>query len=257
MSFDTEAKAQTHAQEVLEILGAGWTLRVWNNIGWHCAWQNGAIHLHYEPSGSYYHVLIGRVGDYGGHMDLSSDNRSTDPKEAIRSAIQEAQRVFREVWRPIQDSVAMVGLAMMEQPAIAYRKYSSQRSCDDICEMLMDYPDTDSIVVYGSNTSLLSQLYRYMWYERDRADVDILTPAHGVAEINKVLEYFQDGKVKLLFLDIGAFSTGITLTKANRMVFLDEQPDDKRTKQAIGRTHRIGRDSAEPLAVTHFDKETN
>jgi len=112
MSFDKKSEAEIHAAAIQGILGDEWTARVWDNLGWHCAWERDYINLHYSTYGNSYTCLIGTHG--GGHIDLSveGDGSSRDPKEAIRIACEEAQKVFREKWQPIQDSVANIMSAL-------------------------------------------------------------------------------------------------------------------------------------------------
>lgn len=111
MGYKTETEAQTHCNEILAILGKKWKGRVWENLGWHCAWQNGAVTLHRETMGDYYFAFVGTPWGYGGHMDLNRGNsHDKDPKKAIMKACEMAQKVFETEWRPIMFSVATVVL---------------------------------------------------------------------------------------------------------------------------------------------------
>lgn len=111
MSFKTKSAANNHCAKICYTLGPGWEGRVWENLGWHVAWQNGSVTLYYSVRGDYYHVLIGEPGGCGGHMDLTFDgNSNSDPKKAIMAACECAQTVFEKQWKPIQLSVANVVL---------------------------------------------------------------------------------------------------------------------------------------------------
>ncbi len=112
MSFETQEQAQMHCDKVLDILDPDcdghWHGRVWDNLGWHCAWQWGSVSLYYSDHGDDYDVLIGAPGGWGGRADLScTDNEDCckDPKEAIRKACDVALEVFEKEWKPIQLSV--------------------------------------------------------------------------------------------------------------------------------------------------------
>ncbi len=112
MSFKSKGEAWAHFEKVLAILGDKWQGRVWENLGWHCAWQWGSVTLYYSVYGDSYGVLIGEPGGCGGHMDLSYDGPySKNPKEAIRQACDNAIKVFEREWKPIQLSVAQVRLS--------------------------------------------------------------------------------------------------------------------------------------------------
>lgn len=60
------------------------------------------------------------------------------------------------------------------------------------------------------------------------------------AERNKLIENFQGGKLDGLALTIGAGSTGITLTRAARMLFVDLPWTPAELQQARDRIHRVG-----------------
>ncbi len=109
MSFKSKKQAEAKRDEVLAVLGDGWEGEVWNNLGWHCAWQLGSVTLYYSVYGDNYHTLVGDVGGCGGHMDLSVDLPSSkDPLEAVRMACDGALEVMEQKWKPIQESVTSV-----------------------------------------------------------------------------------------------------------------------------------------------------
>lgn len=60
----TKREAQLRAKALRDGLGKGWKSRVWENLGWHCAVENGVLKVH--PSSSGYTVLIGEEGSGGG-----------------------------------------------------------------------------------------------------------------------------------------------------------------------------------------------
>lgn len=117
MAFKTEKQAQEHCNKVLAILDpdcdGNWQGRVWDNLGWHCCWKNGAVNLHYEWDLQYYWAMVGSLDDSFGHNALTADLEPTDdPKEAIRLACDYAIDVFEKEWKPIQLSVAQVRLSL-------------------------------------------------------------------------------------------------------------------------------------------------
>lgn len=111
----TEAQAEKIRHDIITRLGPGWTGRVWENLGWHVAWHNGALKLHYEPRTKSYWAMVGDVDDsHGGHLDLARGKTrdSGDPVKAVMAACENAQKVFREKWEPIQFSVAKIVLEL-------------------------------------------------------------------------------------------------------------------------------------------------
>ena len=121
MSFKSKKQAQTHCDTVLTILDpkceGTWTGRVWNNLGWHCAWQQGSVSLYYSSYNKSYSVLIGDPGTWAGRPDLCQDSDSDsdsdsdnckDPKEAVRQACEAALEIIEKEWKPIQLSITEV-----------------------------------------------------------------------------------------------------------------------------------------------------
>lgn len=60
----TRLEAASKAKALRDGLGIGWRSRVWENLGWHCAVENGVLKIH--PSSSGYTVLIGEEESVGG-----------------------------------------------------------------------------------------------------------------------------------------------------------------------------------------------
>ncbi len=67
-----------------------------------------------------------------------------------------------------------------------------------------------------------------------------ITGATNVDERFSIVKSFQDGKLDIIVMTIGAGSTGFDLFRANKMVFNDESPNPTSNDQAIGRIYRSG-----------------
>jgi len=233
----------------MEILGDQWEPEVWDNIGWHCAWRRGGVNLHYSVTGNYYHVLIGTPGGYGGHMDLSPAESLSDPcpKVAIRKACVYAQKIFQEEWDLIKLSVADVMLGLAGLPEMSHYNYTT---LEEAATVIASYPRDESVVVF---TRFPSQ---------GMTDIFELVAAKGVTatmlsssdrdEILRILDDFRAGRIKMLFLSLQVFYTGVNLVNADRMVLLDQAPDGAMVDQAVGRAHRIGRSTQ--LQVTRLNR---
>lgn len=103
--FKTRQKADTHCSNIFKMLGKGWEGYMWEHFGWHCAWQNGAVVMHYSASTKQYFCLIG-FGCSGRGMSHS------DPIKAIRKACEYAQQVIETEWKIVELSVANVVLGL-------------------------------------------------------------------------------------------------------------------------------------------------
>jgi hypothetical protein len=106
-----ECKARRIAKEVKSKLGPGWISRVWENLGWHVEWINGAVHINYAetPTGDYFWFMIGQPGSGTGHIDFfAGPEQYADPvMAALAASIMAKERIAR-VWQPIIDSVNKV-----------------------------------------------------------------------------------------------------------------------------------------------------
>ncbi len=87
-----------------EALGPAWKPCVWENLGWHISWENGAFTLYYSSDDKKFSVLI------GGHSDFHDAHKihRRDPLMAIRLAAQCAQNMYRTKWMPIIGSIETI-----------------------------------------------------------------------------------------------------------------------------------------------------
>lgn len=70
-----------------------------------------------------------------------------------------------------------------------------------------------------------------------------ITGATSMAERHEIVSAFQGGKLDYIVATIGAASTGITLTRANNLVFNDMSYIPADNAQASKRIHRIGQEN--------------
>ena len=88
-----KSRADQISKEVVAILGGGWKGRVWENLGWHVAWENGAVCLHYDERSNKFWAMVGDIGSGTGNAELtpSATYHYTDPLKAVTKAIEYAQ----------------------------------------------------------------------------------------------------------------------------------------------------------------------
>ena len=108
--IETKAEAEQIASRYRDMLPEPqWLLRIWENLGWHIMWTQGAVQLYYEPDGGKFWAMVGTPGSAGGHMDLRPDSKHfSDPLKAVRVAAQRAQVAYCEKWLPIIASVETI-----------------------------------------------------------------------------------------------------------------------------------------------------
>lgn len=68
----------------------------------------------------------------------------------------------------------------------------------------------------------------------------LVTGAQSVYERQQSVTRFQDGKIRVILLTLGAGAEGITLTRAATMLFMQESYSEIQNAQAQDRIHRIG-----------------
>jgi hypothetical protein len=106
----TREEAEALGKKVEKRLGAGWKARVWENLGWHVAWDNGAVKLHYDASRRRFWTMVGDIGSVCGNTTLTPrDPKSfVNPVCAVRAACDYAIDRIEEYWKPIESSVAAI-----------------------------------------------------------------------------------------------------------------------------------------------------
>lgn len=99
----TKEEAEVAGQELLSKMhGHGWTLRVWENAGWHYCVINNPLSIHPLISGKYFCLMgDGRYAGTGLSM-WSDDNHYTDPNEAVRAQIAAAEKVVNQLTLALQ-----------------------------------------------------------------------------------------------------------------------------------------------------------
>lgn len=68
----------------------------------------------------------------------------------------------------------------------------------------------------------------------------LITGAQGSALRAQAVDDFQDGKTRVMLMTIGAGAEGITLTRADTMLFMQRSWSEIQNQQAEDRIHRIG-----------------
>lgn len=90
-----QEKAEQLKTKIEHTLGSGWVSKVWENLGWHVCWQNGAVSLHYSEhtNADGFWAMVGDIGSGTGNIELTprSGEHYTDPVEAVQKAIEYAQ----------------------------------------------------------------------------------------------------------------------------------------------------------------------
>lgn len=92
------------------------------------------------------------------------------------------------------------------------------------------------VIIFSNWTSMTDAIQERLLQYR----VGVITGNTGDADRQKIVDKFQDGKLDIVVGSIGACGTGITLSAASVVIFLDHPWNRANYEQAVDRAHRIG-----------------
>ena len=104
--FDTKAEAEAAARQAKQSLDMPrrWTIRVWENLGWHYALKCGIVQI-YTAFDGWHAMISGSVDEETGGCAFSHLPNGPSPRKALIAAIQEVQkRIAADVARQLEVS---------------------------------------------------------------------------------------------------------------------------------------------------------
>jgi SNF2 family DNA or RNA helicase len=108
---------------------------------------------------------------------------------------------------------------------------------DDMVELL-DEMGEDSLVVGAVSRQLIEIAARRL--DKLKIPHGLVTGAQTPLERQQAVKDFQDGKTRVILLTLGAGAEGLTLTRADTMLFMQRSWSEIQNAQAEDRIHRIG-----------------
>lgn len=123
---------------------------------------------------------------------------------------------------------------------------------DAFMDDLADYGDS-SVVVFAQHKQLIDLLAKRM--DKHEIQYGLITGDQDAVQRQAFMDSFQEGKIKFILCTIQAGGTGITLTKADTMVFLQRSYNMINNVQAEGRAHRIGSEQHEKIKIVDYVTE--
>jgi len=108
---------------------------------------------------------------------------------------------------------------------------------DALLEILEDTGE-EPAVVFAQSRQLIELAAAAL--DRHKISYSLIVGGQTVDEREKAKDDFQEGRVRVILCTISAGGIGITLTRANRAVFLQRSWSMIENKQAEDRVHRIG-----------------
>ena len=157
--------------------------------------------------------------------------------------------------QPLVAPIVIARLMRLQQLALAYAEIDEEyevalsepsAKLEALRDIILDNPQKP-LVVFTQFTKMIDLTVDYI--ERTCAK-EIGKKARieridgGTKNRGQIIDDFQNGKINVLIMTIGAGGVGITLTKADTVVFLDRSWSPAINLQAEDRLHRIGQENA-------------
>ena len=107
MSHATESSARTRGEE-LKPEGKNWTVRVWDNNGWHVSWLCGPVAV-YETISGRFHALLSYEADKPGTGNPAWSTTNERCSDSVEGAASKSVAAFRKYVKenPMRDWAAI------------------------------------------------------------------------------------------------------------------------------------------------------
>lgn len=125
----------------------------------------------------------------------------------------------------------------VEYPDFDVRLTTPSPKVDDMIDLLEEMGD-ESLVVAAVSRQLIELASERL--TKDGIRHGLVTGAQSGYERAQAVQRFQDGRDRVILLTLGAGAEGLTLTRASRMLFMQESYSEVQNAQARDRVHRIG-----------------
>ena len=109
---------------------------------------------------------------------------------------------------------------------------------DDLVEFLDELGEDEPLVVAAVSRKLIELAAERLKEKKIR--YGLVTGAQSTVERARAVQEFQDGRSRAILLTLGAGAEGITLTRANTILFMQKSWSPQVNEQAVDRIHRIG-----------------
>lgn len=136
---------------------------------------------------------------------------------------------------------------LIEKPFVTLKDPSCK--LDAFMDDLPDFGD-ESLIVFASSRQLINLLSDRL--EKQGIPHGLITGDQDSVERMYHMDNFQRGDTKLILCTIAAGGTGITLTKASTMVFLQRSWSMIENEQAEARGHRIGSEQYDKVRIIDY-----
>jgi SNF2 family DNA or RNA helicase len=117
---------------------------------------------------------------------------------------------------------------------------------DDVIDLLEEMGDAP-LVVGAVSRQLIELLGKKL--EQLKITHGYVTGAYTPEERRLAVDSFQAGRIRVILVTLGAGSEGITLTRSDTLLFMQEDFSEVNNKQFMDRIHRIGSERHEYIRI--------
>lgn len=117
---------------------------------------------------------------------------------------------------------------------------------DDLIDLLEEMGEAPLVVAAVSRQLIELAAERL---DKEKISYGLITGAQSPMERKDAVDRFQSGKDRVILLTLGAGAEGITLTRADTMLFMQRSFSEIQNQQASDRIHRIGAEVHESIRI--------
>lgn len=154
-------------------------------------------------------------------------------------------RVIREMKRDDNGDVVHEKY-LVEYPDFDVKLIAPSPKVDDLVDLLEELGDEPLVV--GAESRQLVELAAER-LERLNIPHGLVTGAQSGYERGQAVERFQNGTLRVILLTLGAGAEGLTLTRASRLLSMQDSYSSIRNQQFVDRIYRIGSERHDSIQI--------
>jgi SNF2 family DNA or RNA helicase len=119
---------------------------------------------------------------------------------------------------------------------------------DDLIDLLEELDDQPLAVAAVSRQLIDLAAARL---DKEKISYGLITGAQSSLERDRAIDQFQNGKIRVILFTLGAGAEGITLTRSQRILFMQRSFSPLQNAQGEDRIHRIGSEIHDHVQIIH------
>ena len=184
--------------------------------------------------------MIAEIGENDVVMTTSPLVKLLRQMQFASAYVEISEREVRDTNSPFPDVMKTEEVLTLSEPS---------SKLDAFMDDLEDYGES-SLVVFAQSKQLIDLLAAR--FDKAGLSYGLITGDQSTQERQAYMDAFQSGAIKYIFCTIQAGGTGITLTKADTMVFLQRSYSMIDNQQAEARAHRIGSEQHDNINIVDY-----